>query len=267
MINHIRSIDLIERRLSPAEAEVQIRVYLDEITAGTSIRGRLMGPTCRYASTVEVAYPLRAVSTNQSPPTVEARVIIPEPSLWDPVSPFLYHGPIELLQDGILLEQINVRHGLRYRSLGVAGLRWNGTALTLSGWSGIIANEPEMLTLRSAGFNLLTVAATTLTVPLWEMPDRIGFLVIGMLQGLEDPLAAELAKHPSCLGFALEPTAWANLDAELLRRFKTATNTFVGINLSEPGTKMPAGADFVLCDAQTGEALADAGLAVIVIQR
>ncbi len=266
MNNHIRGIELIDRRLSPAEAEVQIRVYLDRIPARTNLGGRLMGPSCRYASTVEVAYPLRPLSHGQSPPTVEARVIIPEPSLWDPTSPFLYQGPIELWQDGILLEQAVVCHGLRWRSMGTAALRWNGTWLPLNGWSGTIADESEMLALRSAGFNLLTVPGTMATAPLWEMADRIGFLLIGVLEGLGGPLASVLAKHPSCLGFALEPRSWAKLDAEVLRQFKAATNSFVGIELSAPTTELPPGADFALCDAPTGKTMANTGLPVLFRQ-
>jgi hypothetical protein len=263
MNSHIRSVEFIDHRLSPAEAEIRISVYLDEITPTTTIRGRLMGPTCRYASTVEVAYPLRPLSNSQSPPAVVARVIIPEPSLWDPASPFLYYGPIELWQDGLLLERVVARHGLRSRSLGPTGLRWNGGSLPLNGWTGVITKEEEMLALRGAGHNLLTVKSTTATAPLWEMADRIGILMVGTLQGLDEPLAVEIAKHPSCLGFVLEPATWAKVDAQVLRRFKTATNSFVGIDLSEPTTELQAGADFVLCDAQTGKAMAGARLLVI----
>jgi hypothetical protein len=264
MNSHIRCIEFIDRRLSPAEAEVLINVYVDEITPTTSIRGRLMGPTCRYATTVEVAYSLRPVSYGQLPSAVVAHVIIPEPSLWDPASPFLYHGPIELWQDDLLLERVVARHGLRARNLGPTGLRWNGSSLPLNGWTGRITKKEEMLALRDAGHNLLTVTSTPATAPLWEMADRIGFLLVGTLQGLDEPLAVELAKHPSCFGFVLEPATWAEVDAQVLRRFKTATSSFVGIDLSESTTELPAGADFVLCDAQTGKAMSGAGVFVIV---
>src|SRR5437763_15625817 len=121
MSQRIRRVELSDPTLVPAEAEVWVTVHLDRLTPTTAVRGRLMGPTCRYAGTVEVAYPLRSLGPSQKPPASEGpalttRVVIPEPSFWDPESPFLYHGPVELWEDGERREQVTVRHGLRTRS-------------------------------------------------------------------------------------------------------------------------------------------------------
>ncbi len=101
MSNRILRIDLEDRSLVPAEAEVRVSVVPEHIDAGTEVRGRLMGPQCRFASTVEVAYHLRRLPAQSGTNALHFRVIIPEANQWNPVSPHLYAGPIELWQDGV----------------------------------------------------------------------------------------------------------------------------------------------------------------------
>src|SRR5438105_3893021 len=103
MANRIRDFHLRDQLDDPAEAEVWVGVIPEQITPATEVRGRLMGPRCHYASTVEVAYPLRLfVRRPEGLPGLAMRVVIPEASLWEPESPFLYLGPIELWEDGKL---------------------------------------------------------------------------------------------------------------------------------------------------------------------
>ena len=59
MPNRIRQLRLLDRSLTPNEAEVWVFVEAESMSATTEVRGRLMGPSCPYASTVDVAYPLR----------------------------------------------------------------------------------------------------------------------------------------------------------------------------------------------------------------
>jgi hypothetical protein len=99
MSNHIRKTTVEVRRLSPAEAEVWVTAEVDAVTPTTELRGRLLGPRCPGASTIEVAYPLRSLPP-QGASTLAARVIIPEPNLWTEQTPFYYEGPLELWQDG-----------------------------------------------------------------------------------------------------------------------------------------------------------------------
>ena len=95
MTNRIRRVSIENHSLVPAEAEVRLKVELAHVTPTTEVRGRLMGPRCPYSSTVEIAYPLRPLR-EPVPQGLACRVLIPEASLWDPVSPFLYEGPVEL---------------------------------------------------------------------------------------------------------------------------------------------------------------------------
>src|SRR5262249_36609476 len=124
-MNRIRQIEVRDRSLVPAEAEVWITVTPECQTTTTELRGRLMGPRCPYAGTVEVAYPLRALPPDRAveSPGLTKRVVIPEACLWELESPFLYQGPIELWQDGQRCDQVTISHGLRSLHLDERGLR------------------------------------------------------------------------------------------------------------------------------------------------
>src|SRR5919204_1388628 len=97
MSNSIRRVEVRNRSLSPAGAEVWVSVIPERRTPATEVIGRLVGPRCRYATTVEVAYPFRPFPRPvEGLPGLTRRVVIPEPSFWEPASPFLYQGPVEL---------------------------------------------------------------------------------------------------------------------------------------------------------------------------
>src|SRR5437879_11187839 len=104
MLNRIHEICIVNRRLDPTETVLNIALEVDNATPTTEVRGRLMGPRCAYLSTVEIAFPLREVERNDAYLLME--IIIPEPSWWEPKSPFLYEGPLELWQDGQLCERL-----------------------------------------------------------------------------------------------------------------------------------------------------------------
>jgi hypothetical protein len=206
MTNRITHIEIRNRSLTPAEAEVWITVHAEQITSTTEVRGRLMGPTCLYSTTVEVAYPLRPLPHPPADvPPLTLRVVIPEPSLWEPVSPFLYHGPIELWQAGQRCDSVTVRHGLCAALLTPYGLRWNGKPLVLRGRSVRGLSDDNAMSLRQAGVNLLL--APIHVTQTWDIADRLGFLVVGELSQLNDDALRrieQLASHPSCLGWRVE---------------------------------------------------------------
>src|SRR5579864_1387677 len=103
MSNRIKDISIKNVRVNPVQADIDVTVYPETLSAKTEVRGRLVGPTCVKASTVEVAYPLRECGRKlESTPDISLRAIIPEPCLWDQESPFLYRLVLELWQDGEL---------------------------------------------------------------------------------------------------------------------------------------------------------------------
>jgi hypothetical protein len=113
MTNRIVDLDVRTHRLSPTEAEVLVVVTAERTTPETTVRGRFVGPKCALSSTVEVAYPLRPLPHNVAEmPQLSARVVIPEPSLWEPECPFVYDGAVELWQDG---QRCDVRQVAGYK--------------------------------------------------------------------------------------------------------------------------------------------------------
>jgi hypothetical protein len=292
MENCIFRVELFNGSVIPAAAEIWLFAEPRYVTPTTELRGRLMGPRCRFATTVEVAYPLRQISdttqvaagsvgrvfvpesswwdretpfTDQGPVQLRlfaethpgfsglvGRVVIPEACLWDPESPFLYQGPVELWQDGRLCERVVVTHGVRELGVGMDGLFVNDRRLVLRGRAVTALTEAEALALREVGINLLVAAVTAETASLWDLADRIGFLMLGRVVDFEaerDRVAA-LSSHASCLGWLVAPGD--------VRRFR---GRCVGITpVHRDRASLPGGVSFVVGDS----GLADLGLPVLV---
>lgn len=206
MANRIRRIEVTDRSLDPVSADIWISVLSEHQTATTEIRGRLMGPRCPYSSTVEVAYPLRALSSVPKTPEgtgLTVRAVIPEASLWEPQCPFLYHGPIQLWQDGVCCDQVILNHGLRSLRRTQHGLFVNGRQLTLRGQRIDSCSDEEATRWHQIGYNLLIAPVTVTCRAIWEQADRFGFLVLGQLvkDAGEPHLVDMLRSHSSCLGW------------------------------------------------------------------
>jgi hypothetical protein len=270
-------VDIRDRRLSPAEAEVWVTAVPRPGLAGAELRGRLVGPRCAYAGTVEVAYPLRPLP--QSPPGMAGptgRVVIPEPSLWDPQSPFLYLGTVELWRDGLRCDGAQFRHGLRSAALGPQGLRWNGKPLPLDGerWRPLptpLREFPseklpdlfreDLTRLRRQGRNLLVVAADDGSDLLWAAADEVGMLILYQLAdtAFDRRLAQSLARHPCGLGWVVPEELLAGpLLPELLRACGPYAGRLLGgAELAGPPSRpLPADIRFTLC---RGELLSPGG--------
>jgi hypothetical protein len=226
MENRIRQLKVRNGQLIPARAEVWISVVPEHQTPTTEVRGRLMGPRCPYANTVEVAYPLRVppphhVPTEPSPLTMQ--VVIPEASLWEPESPFLYQGPIELWQDGRCCDRVILSHGLRYFLLGESGLRVNSRPMMLRGRMVADCSDDEALALHRAGYNLLVVPVEAGTIPVWERADRLGFFVLGRVRDKREQTLQQvemLSRHTSCLGWLIEEGTQPPIDLGPLRGWR-----------------------------------------------
>lgn len=210
MDNRIRQIEIRDVSLIPAEAEVWITATPEQIAPTTELRGRFMGPHCHYASTVEVAYPLRSVPVERAPPlsnSLAMRAVIPEASLWEPESPFLYRSQIELWQDGQRCDSLMLHHGLRSIQIGERGLLVNGRSLRLQGQTLQTCSEDVARSLRQAGFNLLIAPLGSSAPTLWDIADRFGLLMLGRVfddSGQTLRQMQILAEHASCLGWLIE---------------------------------------------------------------
>jgi beta-galactosidase/beta-glucuronidase len=117
MSNRIKDVSIKNVRVNPVQADIDVTVYPETLSATTAVRGRLVGPSCVNTSTVEVAYPVRETSREkEATPLISLRAIIPEPCLWDEQSPFLYKLILELWQDGKLCDQKSLMHAITRQS-------------------------------------------------------------------------------------------------------------------------------------------------------
>lgn len=240
MGNRMIRVRVRDRSLDPAQAELWVVAETERVGPTTELRGRLTGPCCLYSATVEVAYPLRPFTRRpEGLAGPAARVVIPEPSLWEPECPFLYEGTVELWEDGACVDRAAVRHGLRRMLLGQGGLRVNGRALSLRGRRLAACDDGEAAALRRAGYNLLVAPGDA---DLSDLADRRGLFVLGRLSGPDEAvlaLAGRRAAHPSCLGWLLEPPLgrWAGEPIARLREH----GALVGVQFSEPPNVPPPG--------------------------
>lgn len=274
MKNRIRWAWVHSTRLDPVETEIWVCVGLERLLPTTQIQGRLMGPRCPYASTVEVAYPLREAGRwypeAKGSPYLTLRVIIPEASWWDTESPFLYQGPVELWQDGECCDVVQLSHGSRVVTLGPTGLRLNARPLTLRGVAEPPVSEGEARRLHREGCNALLVPVVSANGSVWDTADRFGFVVLGQVTekaGLHR--AYQLMERPSPLGWVLNWDLLQNPSVmPALPRGPLSLRQLLGVDLSEPpNAPLPDGISFVLCDEHLLPALAAIKLAKVVRTR
>ncbi len=116
MPDAIRSVRVMQHRLTPMEADLRIVVEVDN-PAGAELRGRVHGPMCPGIETVQVAYPVRLAAgvEGTGDRCLTARVVIPEPNLWTCDTPFVYEAVLELWRDGRRVETTTHSFGLSMR--------------------------------------------------------------------------------------------------------------------------------------------------------
>ena len=266
--NRILDVRLEDHSLDPVSAEVWVTVTPECLTSTTEVRGRLMGPNCPYASTVEVAYPLSPLRRPGpgAPGSLRVRVVIPEPSFWDTQSPFLYAGPVELWQDGQRCDSVHVRHGLRRLSLGAGGARINGRPLLLRGQPYEADFAKKVSALHEQGFNALLLPPGVDEDAPWDLADRDGFLILGWVER-DDPETVRrlqaLSRHPCCFGWVV---GQGRLSGERLTRLRDALGgsggPFVG---AEVGGRLPDAAQFLLAREEDLPTLLEDGRPVLLL--
>jgi hypothetical protein len=168
---------------------------------------------------------------------------------------------VELWEDGRCWEEVSLSHGLCSFNFGPRGLVLNGRRLTIRGVARDPSSEADALPLRKAGCNLLL--ASTTAGQLWELADRLGFLMMGRveerwLNKLVIP-AAIGSRYPQLLKDHASSLAWL-LPEQVLTRdpawWQTAVATrppgrspLLGVELTHaPPRPLPRGVQFVVCD-------------------
>lgn len=202
MTNRILDAYVLTHRADPAGAELRVVVRPEAMTPTIEIKGRLMGPRSQYATTVEIAYPYRELARTDH---LVLRVLIPEPSFWEPKTPLLYEGPLELWDAGACCERITLMHGIRAVQLGDKGLRVNGRPHRVRGVSVSHFNEHDARRWHDEEVNCVLMPARTESMELLELCDRFGLFALGKVDEAHEwprwPLACQ--RHPSFLGTVL----------------------------------------------------------------
>jgi glycosyl hydrolase family 2 len=253
MPNRILDAFVATHHADPAGAELRVVVRPEQITLTTEIKGRLMGPRSAYAQTVEIAYPFREVARTDH---VLLRVLIPEPNFWQPKTPLLYEGPLELWQDGERVEQIRLRHGIRTVQLNPHGLRANGKPFFAQCVSVQSFTEEDARRWHAEGINLVMIPARDDSVELLALCDRFGLFVLGRIEEPHQwprwPLACR--RHPSFLGCVVAP------GVQLPERDMAAGAGLLGAEIGEHGEAAEGRFEFVVA----GEGRAPPQVPVIV---
>ena len=215
-------LTLVVKRLDPAETEIHL-------VASEPVTARLLGPRCRFASTVEVAYWFRPAPG--LPGTL--RAIVPEPSFWDPESPFLYEAIVRTETGSETRRTL----GLRSIQLGPSGFAVERRPLHLNAVRRDRLDDAAEL--RQAGVNAIVCPVTAATMPLWAAADAWGFFVLGELSAASLPLVGRLESHASCLGWICDPAM-------------VPPAGLVGVR-AQPGSEVPAWARFTVGDGPAGD--------------
>jgi Glycosyl hydrolases family 2 len=257
MSNRITGLGAYDRTTPPSDAELLLFVVAEQITATTEVRGRVTGPHCLEASTVEIAYPLRPAPFARDYPELKdgllVQATIPEASLWEPSRPFLYQVFIELWEDGQCCERTRFAYGFRTIQAGSRSLLWNGQPCLLRGTSRLPGSEQELAALRQRQCNLLVAPASD--SQWWSKASQIGFLVLGRLPSQEETWESLRAgeRQASGLGWLIDQETLQRLSPEsaVLKQLQTRrelAGTLIGVELCRgPEKPLPQEIDFVVC--------------------
>jgi hypothetical protein len=273
MAGLLQTLDLQTTRYDPVDAELTFTLPLDQPLEGAELRGRLNGPRCAYTETIEIAFPLKPVPGEAG--LLRSRVVIPEASSWDPSTPFLYEGAVELWHAGQVLERTNVSHGLRHLLMKKASLILNGQRFRLKGQAIDALTADTAKPTREAGINLLLANATMDNADVWAQADRLGFFVLGQVDGGDDELLWRIesvhAHHTSCFGWVLpqhltrHPQLWHNAMSLLHGQRR---RHLIGVQVEElPLGVLPGHVSFIVCERRQLEELGELPIPRIVLLR
>ncbi len=219
------TVRLTTRRMDPAEAEIRI-------DGADGITGRLLGPRCHYASTVEVAYYVKPA------PGGGVRAIVPEPSFWDPETPFLYEAVLQA-EDGTTTSR---RHGLRTVQLSAAGLRVNRKPFRVDG---VVRRDlTGAAELRAAGINTILCPVSAANADVWDRAAVLGFFVLGLFPSEPEALALAraLKDRASCLGWILDEADL--IDPESLQT-RLGQEPLIGLRTTSTSIETPSWVQFL----------------------
>lgn len=251
-------VETLTTRYDPAETEVTVTVVLDDPdTDGLELKGRLAGPCTPLAETIEVPHHLRMTTAEDG--LLRGRVLLPDPCMWTPETPFLYRGPVEVWRHGQLRGSVHVQHGVKELLLKSKGLRLNGEMLSLKCLLAKGVTPEDLPRVRQHGINTLLISVGPETEPLWDAAETWGFFLLAQIDPHDEAMLwhaqDELLDHTSLLGWVLpqslirQPQHWHNT---MLFLHGQRRDVFVGVKIEQlPLGMLPGHIDFLLGEAET----------------
>jgi hypothetical protein len=251
-------VETLTTRYDPAETEVTVTVVFDDPDMeGLELKGRLAGPCTPLAETIEVPHPLKMAAADEG--LLRARVLLPDPCMWTPETPFLYRGPVEVWRHGQLRGRVQVQHGVKEMLLRQKGLRLNGEPFRLNCLQAKGVTAEDLPRLRQHGINALLMNVNAETEPLWDAAEAWGFFLIAQVDPHDEAMLwraqEELLDHTSLFGWVLpqslirEHQHWHNA---MMLLHGQRRDVFVGVKADElPLGVLPGHVDFLLGEAET----------------
>jgi hypothetical protein len=267
--NRLRWVQCYKVTVSPAEADVWFSAVVQRVTPGAEVRGRVVGPRCLFAKTVEVAAPLRSVRhREQEEAVLIARTAFPQPGFWGLDIPLLYRVVVELWQDGQRCEVSGFDLGFRTIELGSGNVLVNKTPYLLQGMPHLPESPEEAAARRQAGYNL--VLADKGQWHWWVRANPMGFLLLEKvaLATLTPQYIGLISQQPCCLGFVLgkELLDRSPSENESFLRPWQERGVYIGLELDGPPPSLPNGLSFLICPETVLPALLSTPLPKLVLR-
>jgi len=117
-------LEIFAGRTSPAAASLYVRA--PSLRADCRLTGRIVGPDCLHAATLQADFALQDLGGDPQP---LARATITEPCFWTPRTPYVYQAHVEVTREGQVVERCQRLcaarpWGTHGRNLVLAGKRW-----------------------------------------------------------------------------------------------------------------------------------------------
>ncbi|HWA97289.1 MAG TPA: hypothetical protein VG713_02305 [Pirellulales bacterium] len=240
---HELPLEVFHGEVNSAEARIYVRAAAS--AAGVRVGGRIVGPFCEYARTLQTS--VRLVDRGDHGGAL-AETVLPDPCFWTPELPFLYRAEIELTRDATTIAAGTRTFAIRRLATQGDHLSFDGRRWVLRAVDRSLDCESPWSAWRSQSAACAIHAPDDTTL---EETSRLGVIVVAME---EDPQRlAYLARWPS-VGIALlnrrsTPTAGER---------SAAANLIVGSWYGPGETVSPADWSQVLA----GDALSTPELAV-----
>jgi glycosyl hydrolase family 2 len=268
--NRLKSIQHHKLTVSPEACDLWFRIDAERLTHGTEVRGRIVGPRCLVAKTVECVFPLRSARYEaEGEVMLIARTAFPEPGFWDPQNPLLYRAVVELWQDGQCCDVSGFDLGFRTIELGSGNVCVNKKPFILRGMTHVPESREDALGKRQAGYNL--VVAREGQWHWWVRANPMGFLLLERVTRarLTPHYITLLSQQPCFLGFVLgrEPLDQPTQDSESFLCHWQDRHVCMGLELDGPPPQsLPRGLSFLVCPESLLPALANTSLPKIVLR-